>query len=64
MCDYERIETMLESIKNEPKEIKDLIKKILSYHLESVFSKDIPDKTKVNQVMSWIEKVSKDVKMK
>lgn len=55
---------MLGSIKNEPKEIKDLIKKILSYHLESVLSKPIPDKTKVNQVMSWIEKVAKDFKMK
>lgn len=54
---------MLESIKNEPKEIKDLIKKILSYHLESVFHKPIPDKTKVNQVMSWIETASKDIKI-
>lgn len=55
---------MLESIKSEPKELRNLIKKILSYHFESVLSKPIPEKTKVNQVMSWIEKAAKDVKEK
>lgn len=55
---------MLESIKSEPKIIRNLITKILSYHLESVLSKSISDRTRVNQVMSWIEKAAKDNKIK
>lgn len=54
---------MLESIESQPKMIRELIKKILSYHFESVLSKPIPDKTKINQVMSWIEKAATDVKI-
>jgi hypothetical protein len=54
---------MLKSIENETKEIKKLVTKILSYHLESVLSKPVTDKTRVNQVMSWIEKASKDIKI-
>ena len=55
---------MFDSISSESQSIKDLVKKVLNYHFDYVLTKPIPDKTKINQVMAWIEDlVEKDPKI-
>ena len=50
---------MFKSIENEPQDIKDLIKKILDYHFETVYTEPRTQKSKNEQVISWIESTVK-----
>jgi len=50
---------MFKTIENEPKDIKDLIQKILGYHFDTVFTEPLTQNAKNKQVISWIESASK-----
>ena len=50
---------MFKSVKDEPKDVKDLLKKILKYHFEPTFSDPPTQNTRKKQVISWIESASK-----
>jgi len=52
---------MFSSVEKEPKKIKELLKKVLEHHFDTVLTKPIPAKTKCNNVMKWIEKTNKSL---
>jgi len=55
---------MLKPSLKEPKEIRDVVNKILKFHFQPVLSKPLPQKTKVSNAMAWIEKAAEQLKEK
>ena len=51
---------MFKSISKEPIETETLVKKILGYHFDSIFSEPVTQKNKTKQVKAWIENTAKD----